>query len=150
ILYGTTLDGGIYDDGTVFAFDPAAGAETVLYSFCLKGEYCLDGTRPGGSLIEVHGKLYGTTSGGGANLGEGYGGGTVSSLDPATSKERVIYSFCAQKNCTDGAGPGAGVIYRHGTFYGTTTQGGTGTGRQGFYGTAFALDRKTRAETVLH
>jgi uncharacterized repeat protein (TIGR03803 family) len=45
----------------------------------------------------------------------------------------------------DGALPDGSLLYVKGTLYGTTSEGGT-------YGngTVFSLDRKTRAETVIH
>ena len=86
-LYGTTSKGGTYGGGTVFRIDPATGSETMLYSFCNLAQppsvtrqvqqACPDGANPYGGLIDVNGKLYGTTYNGGAN---GYG--TVFSLMP--------------------------------------------------------------------
>ena len=39
--------------------------------------------------------------------------------------ETVLYSFCAQKNCTDGAEPVAGIVFdQKGNLYGTTRTGG--------------------------
>jgi uncharacterized repeat protein (TIGR03803 family) len=74
MLYGTTAFGGTYDGGTVFAIDPATGAETVIYSFCSQ-QNCADGVQPEGNLIHVNGTLYGTTYMGGA-----HGRGTVFAL----------------------------------------------------------------------
>ncbi len=40
------------------------------------------------------------------------------------AKETVLYSFCAQTNCTDGAGPYGGLIVdRLGNLYGTAAGG---------------------------
>jgi uncharacterized repeat protein (TIGR03803 family) len=140
-FYGTTAGGGVYGDGTVFALDPDTDAETVLYFFCIKGEFCLDGSFPGSNLISVKGNLYGTTEAGG-NCQGGSGGGTVFSLDPATGKEKVHYSFCGTSG---GFLPIAGLLDVEGTFYGTTDVGGAHD-----FGTAFAFNRKTRTETVLY
>src|SRR5690349_2568380 len=63
MLYGTTAVGGAYNDGTVFAVDLITGAETVVHDFA--GDP--DGQAPQAGLIEVKGKLYSTTNGGGAN-----------------------------------------------------------------------------------
>jgi uncharacterized repeat protein (TIGR03803 family) len=72
-LYGTTLQGGAHNYGTVFSITPG-GVETVLYSFQgVDG----DGAYPYGSLLNVSGTLYGTTDEGGAS---GYG--TVFALKP--------------------------------------------------------------------
>lgn len=140
-FYGTTAGGGIYGDGTAFTLDPTTSTEKVLYTFCLKGEYCLDGSFPGSNLISVKGNLYGTTEAGGICQG-GSGGGTVFSLDPATGKEKVHYSFCG---ASGGFLPVAGLLDVNGTFYGTTDVGGAND-----FGTAFAFDRKTGTQTLLY
>jgi len=139
-LYGLTLAGGIgchgNGCGTLFSLDPASGAETTLYSFCSRRN-CTDGAQPEGSLVAVNGKLYGTTFYGGSTGCGGYGCGVAFSLNPSTGAEKVLYSFCAQQNCTDGEGPNAGLIDSKGTLYGTTEAGGT----YG-YGTVFALAKQ--------
>lgn len=141
-LYGTTNQGGTSGNGTVFAFDPSTGTETVLYSFCSQ-QNCTDGASPNADLIDVKGSLYGTTLFGGLN---GYSsGGTVFSIDRSTGAETVLYSFCSQQNCTDGEGPDAGLIVAKGVLYGTTGGGGPSSN-----GTVFALDPSTGAEKVLY
>ena len=73
-LYGTTEFGGTYgDSGTVYAFNLATSAETVLWSF----GNGTDGQYPSSSLLNVKGTLYGTTIYGGTN-----GKGTVFSIVP--------------------------------------------------------------------
>jgi uncharacterized repeat protein (TIGR03803 family) len=143
ILYGTTKYGGNGPPncegsscGTVFSLDPSSGAETVLHSF--DGD--TDGAMPEAGLVDVNGTLYGTTYAGGAN---GYG--IVFSLDPNTGAETILYSFCNQLYCPDGASPQANLIEVHGILYGTTLGGGHNSN-----GIAFALDPVTGAETVLH
>ena len=142
-LYGTTELGGTVGDGTVFSLDPSNGTETVLYSFCQK-ENCEDGETPNGSLTNVRGKLYGTTTFGGA-----FGHGTIYSVDLSAGKEKVLYSF---QGGQDGAKPigGMGLLKVGDIFYGTTGEGG-GNGCGGYgCGTVFAFDRNSGAETVLH
>ena len=136
-LYGTTTDGGNDGKGAVFSIDPTSGKETVVYSF-IGGA---DGTNPIASLLNVNGTLYGTTGGGGG----GGNGGTVFSVDPTTGKESVLYTFCSQQNCADGADPHANLIDVNGTLYGTTGYGGNNNS-----GVAFALDLSTGAETELY
>jgi uncharacterized repeat protein (TIGR03803 family) len=148
-LYGTTEFGGVdscmgVSCGTVFSIDPATGAESVVHTFCSR-KSCADGGEPAGTLIDVNGTLYGTTSVGGANCQADGGCGTVFSLDPGTGAETVLYSFCSQSKCTDGAIPYDSLVDVNGTLYGTTFSGGA----EG-YGVAFALDPGTGAETVLH
>ena len=148
-LYGTTAFGGASGScypqgcGTVFALDPATGAERVLYSFCSQTN-CGDGERPRAGLVDAKGTLYGTApQGGSTNCGGGCG--IVFAIDPNSGAERVIYTFCSQQNCPDGSDPEAGLIAIKGTLYGTTGSGGA-------YdrGTVFALDRASGMETVVY
>ena len=80
-----------------------------------------NGADPYGPVVQgTDGNLYGTTGSGGAN-----NGGTVFRITP-TGTLTTLYSFCAQTNCTDGAGPEAGpVLATDGNLYGTTRYGGT-------------------------
>jgi uncharacterized repeat protein (TIGR03803 family) len=117
-LYGTTSLGGAYNCstnhkgcGTVFSIPPEGGMENVLLSF--NGA---DGYFPTASLIELNGRLYGTTLYGGA-----YNDGTVFSITPS-GKEKVLHSFGAG---SDGKQPFAGLLDVNGTLYGTTSSGGT-------------------------
>jgi uncharacterized repeat protein (TIGR03803 family) len=65
------------------------------------------------------GKLYGTTSIGGAN-----NQGTIFTLTP-DGKLTTVYNFCSQTNCPDGRYPTAGVVLAaDGNFYGETKYGG--------------------------
>lgn len=57
----------------------------------------------------------------------------------------MVYSFCQQQNCADGANPYAALIAVNGMFYGTTFNGGTYN-----VGTVFLLDAASGVETVLH
>src|SRR5579862_7001891 len=92
-LYGTAYAGGTYGYGTVFSFDPATHAESVLYSL----GNGTDGRNPSDGLINVDGTLYGTTYSGGQ-----YTYGTVFAFDPATKQETVLWSFGSG---TDGQNP---------------------------------------------
>ena len=121
-LYGTTYVGGNYGHGTVFELTPAAGegwTEKVLHSF-----NDTDGNQPSTDLIfDAAGNLYGTTSSGGT-----YGAGAAFELTPTAGggwTEKVLYSFCSQTNCTDGAGPSGLIFDAAGNLYGTTSGGGT-------------------------
>jgi uncharacterized repeat protein (TIGR03803 family) len=82
-LYGTTFYGGTncyssINCGTIFKVT-TSGKETVIYDFCSEGRYygCFDGDGPQAGLIDVSGRLYGTTTGGGSKYD-----GTVFSLRP--------------------------------------------------------------------
>jgi uncharacterized repeat protein (TIGR03803 family) len=138
-LYGTTVAGGtgschvIYSTcGTVFSIT-TSGTETVLHSF--KGEPG-DGESPFAGLINVKGRLYGTTAYGGVN-----GGGTVFSITPS-GKEHVLHSFKGGKG--DGDDPVASLLNVKGTLYGTTSGGGAHGD-----GTVFAITT-SGTETVLY
>jgi uncharacterized repeat protein (TIGR03803 family) len=157
-LYGTTFDGGratcvgylgVVGCGTVFKLAPKdkSWTKTVLYRFCRKAN-CGDGAMPDlDSLIfGKNGKLYGTTYDGGANYSDcgGYGCGTVFEL-ATNGTEKVLYSFCSKANCSDGANPGAGLIFDDNDNLYSTTQGGGTSGQ----GTVFEL-ATDGTETVLH
>ncbi len=152
-LYGTTRHGGTYDNGTVFMLAPpvppsVTGAETLLYSFTGG----TDGANPAAKLVlDAQGNLYSTTKGGGDD-----DGGTVFKLAPPVPPgvawtETVLYSFCSQADCTDGAAPEAGLVRdAQGNLYGATVAGGDpACSAPDGCGTAFKLDT-TGKETVLH
>src|SRR5713226_6912234 len=126
----------------------AASSEQVLYSLCSQTN-CADGAYPAAGLImDGSGNLYGTTVHGGAR---GYG--TVFNLTPTGTgwSENVLYSFCPQGNCADGAYPAAGLIMDgSGNLYGTTQEGGAGAALCDTFGcgTVFALNLRANANTL--
>lgn len=132
-LYGTTLDGGASNAGTVFKID-SAGKESVLYAF-MGGT---DGGQPhAGLLRDGTGNLYGTTSSGGVNFG-----GTIFKIDSA-GNHTILYNFCSQ-SCLDGETPmGNLALDSAGNIYGATQNGGNGAG------VVFELDTNG-VETVLY
>jgi uncharacterized repeat protein (TIGR03803 family) len=140
-LYGTTLQGGPFNEGIVFELVNSSGtySEKVLYGFTTSG-----GAFPyGGVIIDGSGNLYGTTQSGGANFF-----GTVFELvnSAGTYSEQVLYSFTKQGG--DGAYPSSSLIVDgSGNLYGTTQQGGA----NGF-GTVFELVNSsgTYTEQVLY
>ncbi|HWY53230.1 MAG TPA: choice-of-anchor tandem repeat GloVer-containing protein [Terriglobales bacterium] len=139
-LYGTTLTGGGNPHcspfgqscGVVFQLAPSSGGgwtEKVLYTFTGGA----DGGYSYNSLVmDANGNLYGTTDLGGTPTGGCPGGtcGTVFELSPPKQKggswkEKVLYSFCSQSGCTDGAYPQDRLILdKQGNIYGTTNVGG--------------------------
>jgi uncharacterized repeat protein (TIGR03803 family) len=121
-FYGTTLQGGngcpspFYGCGTVFE-TTAAGEEKILHGF---GSRPGDGRNPYAALVlDQKGRLYGTTSAGGA-----YGGGTVFKLAP-TGEEKILYSFGGKPGDATDPSFGSLVFDQKGNLYGTTSDGGT-------------------------
>lgn len=125
-LFGAATTGGIYGSGVVFELKPRGNGGhwnfRTIYSF--RGQP--DGSFPYGALLfDRRGNIYGTTYYGGAN-----GIGSVYQLSPrpiGEADESVLYSF--QDDGTDGNSPiGNLVADRVGNLYGTTSEGGLGSG----------------------
>jgi uncharacterized repeat protein (TIGR03803 family) len=152
-VYGTTQYGGAHGRGVVFKLTPK-GKETVLYNFCAQSE-CTDGEYPYADLVfDQKGNLYGTTWSGGTHKNTRTcrsGCGVVFEVTPE-GKEIVLYNFCAQSGCTDGANPSVGVVFdQKGNLYGTTILGGAYNNRFCYKGcgVVFKLSPDGR-ETVLY
>lgn len=131
-LYGTTVQGGPNNFGTVYKVN-AAGSEVILYSFAGG----VDGGYPNGGLIrDSAGNLYGTTTDGGASTT-----GTVFKVSQ-TSAKSILYSFGWNP---DAQVPMSGLIQDSaGNLYGTTELGG-----EYGWGTVYRLDAAGN-ETVLY
>lgn len=118
-LYGLTNMGGKDDYGVLFEYDLTTSTFTKKVEF----EGVATGGTPYGSLVEaIDDKLYGLTSGGGAN-----NFGTLFQFDPATSKYAVKFSF---DDVNSGSAPQSALLQaKDGKLYGTTEYGGvTGDG----------------------
>ncbi len=123
-LYGTTLFGGGYGDGSVFNLQPPAHStantmgnwsDTVLHGF--GGG---DGANPAfGSLVfDPAGNLYGTTANGGAPCDDGAYCGTVFKLAPTGGWSLTSFDF---PGGTGGNSPVSGVVLDgSGNLYGAT------------------------------
>lgn len=124
-LYGTTLVGGLYQDGTAFELSPSGQGWTLtpLHQFLLAS----DGYGSFGNLLlDSFGNLWGANEYGGPG-----GAGTVYELTPSNGSGdfSVLYSFTAVY------GSRAPLLMdQAGNLYGTTVNGGT----YG-YGTVFKL-----------
>lgn len=114
-LYGTTVEGGTNNWGTIFKLD-ANGNETVLYNFTGGSD---DGGHPmGGLLRDTEGNLYGTTS-----TGTDFGGGALFELD-TNNQFRTIFKFgAAFGGVATGSGPRSRLVTINGELYGVTTNG---------------------------
>jgi uncharacterized repeat protein (TIGR03803 family) len=127
VLYGTTLQGGEGQGtggsacfgleptrgfGTVYSITPSRGGYGIVHTFIRSR----DGHYPQAALLNVNGKLYGTTCGGGVHGGNG----TAFTVTPS-GDEHVITSF----QLTGGAPPSLGrLVDLNGTLYGTASGGG--------------------------
>jgi len=97
VLYGTTDNGGNFDEGTVFSINTNGGGFTLLYSF---GAGSNDGANPDAPVVLVGDSLYGTTVGGGAT-----GNGTVFGLQIGG------LVFTAEPVAATDLSPGAGGVF---------------------------------------
>jgi uncharacterized repeat protein (TIGR03803 family) len=119
-MYGTTANGGVYNNGAIFKMSPSGSgwSESIVHSFGNSP----DGSYPLAGLIsDAAGNLYGTTAGGGLN-----GSGTVYELSPAHGgyTYSVLYDGF---NSPYGSGFGPQcklVMDRAGNLYGTQYGGG--------------------------
>jgi uncharacterized repeat protein (TIGR03803 family) len=129
-FYGTTVDGGENNTGTVFQIKD--GTLTTLAS--LTGS---NGRFPMAELVQgKNGKFYGTTANGGDN---DYG-----TVFQVTHKGvlTTLYSF----NNSNGAYPLSGLtLGSDGDLYGTTHEGGAFGGGPWGYGTVFRIAMKGKA-----
>ncbi|WP_121357148.1 choice-of-anchor tandem repeat GloVer-containing protein [Flavisolibacter nicotianae] len=129
-LYGTTLQGGSFDQGVLFSYDPSTG------TYCKLKEFTgTDGRLPSGSLAQdASGKVYGTTG-----VGNNDYNGTIYSYDPATKTFANLYDFTGP----EGAYPVGGlVLASNGKLYGTTLHDGSPD-----FGVAFCFDPSTKVYT---
>ncbi len=134
-LYGTTVNGGSYGNGTVFEVSES-GNKTVLHSFAGSP----DGASPFfGTLVrDAKGNLYGATYWGGT-----YGGGTVFELTKK-GQETVLFSFGSAGGFGDGQSSSSVVRDALGNLYGATNFGGA-------YGCGTVYEvTPTGNETTLH
>jgi uncharacterized repeat protein (TIGR03803 family) len=108
--YGTTLEGGSDDDGTVFKITPN-GVLSTLFSF----NYTYGAIGYGGLVLDTNGIFYGAAAEGGT-----YDDGTMFSI----STSGAVLSLL-KFNGYNGAFPVAGMVQgSDGNLYGTTLEGG--------------------------
>ncbi len=122
-IFGTTRDGGINTDGSIFEI--AAGTHVITVKASFDGAN--NGLKPNGSLLLAGGILYGTTHQGG-----GSGHGTVFGLPVSGGNITVLGTF---QGGNDGAAPNSGLILNNGILYGTSSFGGSNFN----YGTVFSV-----------
>ncbi|OLY93312.1 Por secretion system C-terminal sorting domain-containing protein [Cnuella takakiae] len=131
LLYGSTVNGGHYGKGVIYAFNPASQTYQTVFRFSQEhGQYMGAAFTRG-----TGGKLYGMLSSGGAN-----GSGQIFSFDPAGKVVQVLYNF----DYANGAYPeGALLPADGGGMFGVTTAGGTANA-----GTVFQFDPATLVYTA--
>ncbi|MBV9127119.1 MAG: hypothetical protein JO117_03430 [Verrucomicrobia bacterium] len=112
-FYGTTLQGGLFNGGTIYRVD-GAGARTVVFDFNAD----TIGSLPRALTEGFDTNFYGVTRTGGT-----LGVGTIFRFDPTARQFDLLYTFSP----SDGSGYDAfGDLLRasDGNFYGTTSRGG--------------------------
>lgn len=112
-LYGTTSQGGTYNSGTLFEYDPTTNIYTKKFDF--NANTTATGDNPRGGLLLYNNKLYGLTAGGGVNFA-----GTIFEWDPATNVFTKKYDLIG----SGGALPQSSLKLMNGKMYGTTVGGG--------------------------
>jgi uncharacterized repeat protein (TIGR03803 family) len=117
-LFGTTLSGGVNNEGTVFELAKRHGAYTIVTLVSFDGT---NGSAPfGGVVADRDGNLFGTTAAGGAD-------NDCTVFEIAETKDGYARApvILASFQGTDGATPVAGLIADpHGDLFGTTIGGG--------------------------
>jgi uncharacterized repeat protein (TIGR03803 family) len=146
--YGTTQEGADFEGnnctvgcGSVFSVNRNTQVFQTLHEF--KGEK--GGYFPASGLIQVGGKLYGTTQ-----EGDGLHTGAIYSVNLRTSHEKTVHEFYGIEGPNQ---PYGGLVEVDGLLYGTTFQGGGGTGchnNQFGCGTIFTVDPKTGATNLVY
>jgi uncharacterized repeat protein (TIGR03803 family) len=139
-LYGTTFNGGLSGDGTVFAVFTNGTGFTTLHHF----RWEISGANPHTTILSGN-RLYGTGVGGGT-----FGSGVVFALNTDGTGFTNLYRFSGVSGLLNtnrtGSGPFAGLALAGDTLYGATLGGGSG-GK----GTLFSLNTNgTNFKSLYH
>jgi uncharacterized repeat protein (TIGR03803 family) len=123
-LYGTTIEGGTYNSGTVFSVSNNSASFIILHTFTLDHTQTgnSDGANPVGGLILSGNTLYGTAGSGGTS-----DNGAVFRVNTDTTDFTNLHSFSARSSGnvnSDGAYPRGDLILSGNTLYGMTYTGG--------------------------
>ena len=121
-FYGLDAYGGDGAGGDLWQLVANSGAFNLLFNF----DRQTTGIYPTATLVQGgDGQLYGVTPNGGTgNPDCSYYCGTVFKITTGGA-QTVLYNFCSQTNCTDGANPLSPLtLSASGNFYGTTSTGG--------------------------
>jgi uncharacterized repeat protein (TIGR03803 family) len=110
LLYGTTYQGGTFNNGTIYKFDPSNGNVTTLYSFTGS-----EGRLPKSGLASSGSYLYGNCSSGGTSSR-----GTVFEFDPVGL---TITKFATPPANTFSSNPDTTMVAVGSYLYGTSPSG---------------------------
>lgn len=131
-LYGTTVDGGAFGYGTVFAVNTDGTCFTNLHIFTALPSYDFpqtnsDGAAPQAGLTVSRNTLFGTATGGGS-----FGAGTIFAINTDGTAFTVLHHFhmgdAAPINLyinADGSFPRSGLLFSDLALYGSTGEGGS-------------------------
>jgi uncharacterized repeat protein (TIGR03803 family) len=133
MLFGTTLNGGAHNNGSIFEIGDDGTGYQMLYSFHTHG-----GINSHSCFVEQNGVLYGATAGGGAHKN-----GVIFSINPDGSGYSVLYSFSKK---TGSQPHGRLTLSASGDkLYGMTKKGGSAG-----LGVVFQIDITGKHYTKLH
>jgi uncharacterized repeat protein (TIGR03803 family) len=147
-LYGTSLGGGDFGQGTVFSINADGTGFIVLHPFTALDAGAgtnVDGAAPYGGVTVAGDMIYGSTINGGAG-----GNGTIFSMKTNGSGFKVLHSFFPavpgpNPNPNGEAAPYSALILADGTLYGTAVVGGSNG-----LGSVFSIRTNGDGFTVLH
>lgn len=131
-LVGVTMRGGASDQGTLFTMNTDGTGFTVRQSFST----FVNGAFPHGDLVEIDGRLFGTTSLGGAGFPTISPVGSIYSTNLDGTDLQTAYTFNGLQvnGVKDGASPYGQLVADENNIYGVTGSGGA----NGF-GTVFSI-----------
>jgi uncharacterized repeat protein (TIGR03803 family) len=132
LLYNVAENGGKYNDGVLFSFNPTTEKDSVLYEF---GGNSNDAIHPQYGALALYGnKFYGNSYQGGVSQG-----GAMFSFDPSTGKDSVLISF------SESFSSGISLTMYKGIFYSMTNLGGDSNA-----GTIYSYNPLTGKDSVLY
>ncbi|MEO1263586.1 MAG: choice-of-anchor tandem repeat GloVer-containing protein [Bacteroidota bacterium] len=139
LLFGTALNGGEFNNGTIFQINPGDNTFQLIHTFSIVGEL---GAKPRAGLIEgSDGKIYGVAQSGGND-----GFGTIFRFDQNGSNLEVVHHFSNANNT--GRTPSFKLIENiNGQLYGVTIFGGSSSNEED--GTIFKINKDGTNYTVL-
>ena len=134
VIYGTTRQGGLYNDGVIYGYDIDDDEYSILFNFYdTLGAYPMEGV-----MMANNGKLYGTTHLG----GEDFDSGVLFEFDIEQAVYKVIVNFSDSLGRESYCLP---VDVGNGKLYGLTYEGGIN-----HYGVIFEYDYINDIYSIKH